>query len=80
MFCYELKPNLAEDLFDFTESDRRFINLSKRYNKRMVMRRHIYTHFTCMLQDDDCKIAIQELFCDIMNIITLRLMQAVGIF
>ena len=80
MFFYESNPQLDEDLFDFTESDRRFLNLSQRYNKRVGLKTHKYIHFTCMLQNDDFKRATKELFVDIIDIITLRSIEAVNIY
>ena len=80
MFFYESNPQLDEDLFDFTESDRRFLNLSQRYNKKVGLKTHKYIHFTCMLQKDDFKIATKELFVDIIDVITLRSIEAVSIY
>ena len=80
MFYYELKPDLDEDLFDFNESDQRFINLSERYTKRMALKRQIFTHFTCMLKNDDCKTAIKDLFADIIENNMIRQMDAVSIY
>ena len=80
MFFIKSKPHLAEHLFDFKESDRRFISLSQKYDKRKgMLERHVYSHFTCMLQNNNFPNTVKELFCDITDIISLRLFQSVSL-
>ena len=80
MFFMKSKPHLTEHLFDFTESDRRFISLSQKYDKRKgMLERHVYSHFTCMIQNDNFPKIVKELFSDITDIITLRLFQSVSV-